>query len=604
MWQGIKNRYEQFIKDRFLNEHRYAFEMSIVLLILICSWIQFQFSCIYNSITELFKIGIKYILLNLLTCYVLFSIFFIIINRLWLSCFIFSMMTFLVSAVNYYVIQLHSFPLTVSELGNFKTALNVIGGYDLKLYKILPLAAIFIFECILYFYLKRCKHKDTRCLKNIIIRDICICLASAFMLFVCYFMPNPYMPKPRFWSWKVAYQQYGYLPCTIATAYYSARDTVEKPDGYYEGCVKNIKINRKNAANHEAPDIILILNESFYDLSIITDLKTDIPYMEYISSMENTIKGYVANPGGGTNPSEYELLTSNSMKLMHSEIPFNVFNMNDANSIVTHLKQLGYYTIGAHGSDSMNYNRERTYAAMGFDEIHFNEDFVHMKYYGNREVATDESLYENLLSWYEQSGERPRFAFLLTIQNHGGWDLNESSLDTVHAENDFGEYDGEIDEYLSCIRMSDRAFKEFTSQLKNINRDIIVCMVGDHGPHLIDKIAEDSESLLRISVPFVIWANYDIEDRSEIDGKTISMNYLVPSLLNTAGVKLSPYYDYMLDLKMEVPILTAYGGYYDKFGNMYNYDSNSKYMKKVYDYLYLEYNNLKDDREQSLFDAY
>lgn len=591
-----------------LRRIKHKYELFIVLIILICSWIQLQFSCIYNSITDLFEIDIKYILLNLLTYYVLFSIIFIIINRLWLSCFIFSMMTFLVSVVNYYVIQLHSSPLTVSELGNFKTALNVIGGYDLKLYKILPLVAISILECILSFYLKRPKHKDAKCLKNIIIRDICICLASVFILFVCYFMPKPYMPKLRFWSWEVAYQQYGYLPCTIATAYYSARDMVEKPDGYYKGCVKDIKINRKNTANHETPDIILILNESFYDLSIITDLKTDIPYMEYISSMENTIKGYAVNPAGGTNPSEYELLTGNSMKLMHSEIPFNVFDMSGANSIVTHLKQLGYYTIGAHGSDAINYNRERAYAAMGFDEIHFKEDFVNKEYYGNREVATDESLYENLLSWYKQSGESPRFAFLLTIQNHGGWDLNESSLDTVHAENDFGEYDGEIDEYLSCIRLSDCAFKKFTSQLKNIDRDIIVCMVGDHGPHLTGKIAENPESeetfLLRTSVPFVIWANYDIEDRSEIDGKTISMNYLVPALLNIAGVKLSPYYDYMLDLKKEVPIITAYGGYYDKFGNLYNYDSNSKYLKKVNDYLYLEYNNLKDDREQSLFNAY
>ncbi len=608
MLQKIRNRCGWLVNSKFVNVHPRFLELSVVLLILICSWVQFQFSCIYNSVTELFKIDIKYILLNIITNYILFSIIFIIINVLWLSCFIFSILTFLISAVNYYTIQLHASPLTISGFGNFKTVLNVIGGYDLKLYKILPLLTVFILECILSFYLKRQRQRNAKNIKNIIIRDTVLCVVSVVLLFICYFMPHPYMPRLRYWLWTAAYQEYGYLPCTIASAYYSSLDAVKKPDGYYTGCVKNVEIKRKDSADNETPDIILILNESFYDLSVITDLETDVPYMENISAMEDTIKGYAVNPAGGTNPSEYELLTSNSMKLMHGEYPFHLLDMKDANSIVTHLKQIGYYTIGAHGSDSINYNRGEAYEAMGFDEIHFKEDFADKKYYGNRQVATDESLYENLLSWYGKCGEGPRFAFLLTIQNHGGWELNERKLDTVHAENDFGEYDDEVDEYLSCIRLSDLAFKKFTGQLNNIDRHIIVCMVGDHGPHLTGKLAENPESeqtlLLRTSVPFVIWANYDIEDRCGIDGRTLSMNYLVPALLHTAGVRLTPYYNYMLDLKDEVPILTAYSGYYDKSGNLHAYDSDCKYTEKVNRYLYLEYNNLQDDREQRLFAPY
>lgn len=168
MQQKISNKCGQIMKNQFSGWHDYVCELSIIISIFICSWIQLQFSCIHDSIMELFKIDIKYILLNLLTGYVVFSAVFIIINMLWISCFIFSILTFLVSAVNYYVIQLHSSPLTVSELANFKTALNVIGGYDLKFSKIFPLAAIFILECILCLYLKRHRQKDKKCLKNII----------------------------------------------------------------------------------------------------------------------------------------------------------------------------------------------------------------------------------------------------------------------------------------------------------------------------------------------------------------------------------------------------------------------------------------------------
>lgn len=81
-------------------------------------------------------------------------------------------------------------------------------------------------------------------------------------------------------------------------------------------------------------------------------------------------------------------------------------------------------------------------------------------------------------------------------------DISEGWNFTVHVENDFGE----VDEYLSCIRLLDIVFKEFTDRLKDI--DNIVCMVGDHGPSFTSMMAVDLKSdygwLLRTSVPFAI----------------------------------------------------------------------------------------------------
>lgn len=74
----------------------------------------------------------------------------------------------------------------------------------------------------------------------------------------------------------------------------------------------------------EKPDIILILNETLFDFSLIHDFETDEPVMPYMKSLENVIRGYVSVPaiGGGTNRSEYELLTSNSLYLMKDILPF------------------------------------------------------------------------------------------------------------------------------------------------------------------------------------------------------------------------------------------------------------------------------------------
>jgi phosphoglycerol transferase MdoB-like AlkP superfamily enzyme len=515
-------------------------------------------------------------------------------------------LSFLISTVNYFVIQLHDSPLTIAELGNLRTAMNVIGGYQINLSKITGLLVIFILQLVLIFFIKK-EEKQKRSMKVIFIRDVCLAISSFLIFFFSYMTPNKFMSESLGWRWVITYQKYGYMACTIKAACLSNNYPI-KPDSYDENYISNIEIEKSSSFVERTPDIILVLNESFYDLSLITEIEVDVPYLENIMSMENAIKGYAVIPGGGTNPSEYELLTSNSMKLLKDITPFNVIDMEGENSIVSYLKKIGYNTTGAHCASPANYNRGRAYRDMGFDKICFDTEFENKKYFENRAYATDESLYENVLSWLKESDEVPQFIYLLTIQNHGGWDSNEEEMNIVHALNDYAEYDKQVDEYLSCIRLSDQAFKDFTDSLQSFDRDIIVCMVGDHGPDLAAKIMDDPNSaqsyILRTCVPFVIWANYDIQDSAKINGKAISLNYLVPTILKIAKVRLSPYYEYMLNLMDQVPVTTTAALYYDKEGNSYMYENKSKYTEMVNNYFNLEYNNLSDGRIQRLFEPY
>ena len=138
-------------------------------------------------------------------------------------------------------------------------------------------------------------------------------------------------------AWTNSYHQYGYAACTVKLAVESA-NFLQKPDGYESGIdnIEFVNIEHDNREN-ERPDIILILNETFYDLSLISNMETDVPYLENIDTLENTIRGYAVVPyiGGSTNCSEYELLTSNSLRLMPGVTPFNVINMKDANTVVS-----------------------------------------------------------------------------------------------------------------------------------------------------------------------------------------------------------------------------------------------------------------------------
>lgn len=431
-----------------------------------------------------------------------------------------------------------------------------------------------------------------------------LALFSAVILYFGYFSPHAIMSESIGLRWVDSYQKYSYIACTIRTAW-DASYKIKMPYGYTNNCLDELEITQKAEPTENPPDIILILNESFFDISILTNLETDVPYLENIMGMENTIQGYALNPAGGTNSSEYELLTSNSLKLLEYS-PFNYLNLQNTNSIVSHLERLGYTTTGAHCATPINYNRGSAYPALGFNHIYFEDDFTNKTYYGERTQATDACCYENLLNWYK-NGNEPQFLYLLTIQNHGGWDRNENKFDTVHVLGDFGEITEQMNEYLSCIRLTDQAFYDLTEQLEEIDKKIIVCMVGDHVPSFYNQLPETPTGnihLLRVSTPFVIWANYSLEDTAHLDGKSISMNYLVPSLLQLAGIELSPYYQHMVDIRDEVPILMTRNLYFDKNGQEHNYEEACKYSEAVNTYLYMEYNNLQKNRKQSLFDPY
>lgn len=77
---------------------------------------------------------------------------------------------------------------------------------------------------------------------------------------------------------------------------------------------------------------------------------------------------------------------------------------------------------------------------------------------------------------------------------------------------------------------------------------------------------------------------YETENRKDIAGQSISMNYLMPTLLNIAQVELSPYYEYTLELKSKILVSTPFVVCFDRSGNPYTYDPVSEYTEMVNNY--------------------
>ena len=94
-------------------------------------------------------------------------------------------------------------------------------------------------------------------------------------------------------------------------------------------------------------------------------------------------------------------------------------------------------------------------------------------------------------------------------------------------------------------------------------------MYGDHQPDpgvaepIYNLNGMDMDSLTPEDVmndhvvPFVIWANYDIDEKEDVD---ISLNYLGNLLLKETGIPLTGYRTYLESYSEEYPLITAVGG--------------------------------------------
>ncbi|MDE7324484.1 MAG: LTA synthase family protein [Lachnospiraceae bacterium] len=569
-------------------------------------WVMLAISCINfiilqissQTFWQLLSLKPVYALVNLGIISAFTGILYVCTNRLWISEMLLSGVCTIYAAINIYVVEFHGTPLTIPEFANTRTALNVLGGYSFIMIKpFILLAAVCVLSIINFPLIKMLKNNAGSPNSSWHSKTLVFLCASVYIIGILH-MDFLTAPLREAWHFKEAVGKYGYPLYFLASGF---KYEITVPAGFSEEKLASIPVNdyfESQTGSMQTPDIILILNETFYDISLVTSIETDANYMGTFYDMDNTISGHVVVPkvGGGTNSSEYELLTANSTYLMQGITPFQILDMQDSASVVSNLKELGYHTIAMHPAFPENYVRNKQYPKMGFDEIHFLDDFTVRDYYGKRSHVIDACAYNNMIQWYENAlqQEKPVFSYLLTIQNHGEWDTNPSEDDIVHVIDYENKVSAEkLNEFLSCISLSTDALNNLIGYFMNSNRPVVLCMVGDHAPSFIEDITDkniDNKAVMQRATPFVIWANFPIAEKQDV---MISMNELGPLLLQTSGVKMLPYYNYLLELGQKVPVLTGYGNYIDKDGNIGAYTDEGRYSTDIQKYFWLEYNNLQ-----------
>jgi phosphoglycerol transferase MdoB-like AlkP superfamily enzyme len=572
-----------------------------IISILLLSGLEFYFlqsSCSVQRYQVTFARGLLNVCLLVLLNLVLLTLLAQLKMTIFLSLFLCASL----AIINYYTICLHGSPLNIDEVENVFAAFDALSGYDIQLDQIPAIIVVcFCLICLILVFFKR---NDKLPVKRFTLHRTVLFVAASIYIVLCYALPSAIRPKYVItWSWQNAYGTYGYVTCCIEDIYSRSKVIVE-PDDYEMLETYNLAqvLSNKNNADRDGqilrkkvdPDIILILNETFYDLNRAANVELDEDPFVKIHSMDDLYHGYVVVPtiGGGTNRSEYELLTSNSLSIMRSNItPFNLLNLKDANSIVSCMNELGYVTIGAHPAIETNYNRNNAYFDLGFDQVYFKPDFKDVKCY--RQYISDECAYSNLIEWYENSKEEgPVFAYLLTIQNHGDYAGINQAPELIHDNSGLFSDPDMTDEFITSVSKSDEAFFALTEYFKNSDRPVIIGMVGDHCPAFAKELLEvehdDELDVLLRETPAYIWANYDLGIQ-DYDIGEMSLISFVPLMLKMAGIPNNPYYDYILQLKENVPIFTVNGEAYTS--DHKRIPDGSEFLKT---YQQLEYFNIKN----------
>ena len=102
------------------------------------------------------------------------------------------------------------------------------------------------------------------------------------------------------------------------------------------------------------------------------------------------------------------------------------------------------------------------------------------------------------------------------------------------------------------------------------------------------------EKELLYTVPFFIWANYDIQEEYI---ELTSLNYLAGKTLELSGIDLPPYFRFISDLNEQVIAINSQGYYLEDDESLHNQNNDTEEL--LIDYENLQYNNLFDTKNRS-----
>ncbi len=354
-----------------------------------------------------------------------------------------------------------------------------------------------------------------------------------------------------------------------------------------------------NLEKEESPNVVVILSESFFDITKIGNLKLSkdpIPnFREYSKKYTSGDLGSMTY-GGGTANVEYEILTGFLNKYFFADhSSYETYIKEPINALPNIFKTNNYETKAVHTYNKNFYSRDTYYDKLGFDEFTALEDMENPEYSGT--YVSDDYFADQLIEAYENKKSK-LFLFGISMENHQPYDNKYENTEIKILNDDISENSKNVGEnYIQGLYNADKSLKKIIDYFEKEDEKTIVLFFGDHLPNLgksfsfyrelgfiKDDSKLDTEDLVKIvTPPFLIYSNYGLpKENIDIMGSNFMGNYI----LNLTGLKKPLFFHFIDEVYEKANYMSRVDLFIDK--------------NNVYDDIY-PYNFLETDDRYKMF---
>lgn len=536
----------------------------------------------------------------------LLALFFAITSNLRLSVRILTILIFVYSIVSYFVLRFRGTVFIPEDILAVGTALEVVGNYRFTLTwdlaaSVLTFIGIFLIAAKIQMHYVPVVYGATRF----------AALLFAFA-FLCSTVTKEHISQlgvnPDYWNQLDSANSNGSIVNFVAGIPYT---TVSAPDNYSPEAVYEIAAKYPSDSVDDAtlkPDVILILGESWADLTSEGLAETNIPTLPNFTSFQEREDGLFRNLmvstfGGGTSSSEYQMFVGTNLEYGMHSAPFQ-YNVHEGiPNIVASFKQLGYQTTAMHTGTGTAWSRDSAFPILGFDEFYSEVELVAPDSQLVRYYPADAVMYDKALELLAQA-EEPQFIYCITIQTHGGYEY-EFYDSPIEIKTPDGSYP-QAEQYLGLMHEADQQFGALIEALEQRERPTIVLAYGDHLPSVeIDYLKKirsrwleendfvEDAAFWDAKTFSVMWANFPLqkEDMAERSDYA-SLNYLGVDLLQAAGLPLTGYQKFLQECARQFPVVSVVGylNAEDKYVSAWTASDTELYQQQAL----LQYNLIND----------
>jgi len=244
-------------------------------------------------------------------------------------------------------------------------------------------------------------------------------------------------------------------------------------------------------ATAKRPHIILLLDESSFDVTSAPGIKVPAGYTDYFKSIDGKQRTMIAeSTGGPTWYTEFNVLTGLSARSF-GDLKFYVTRITAGRvtrGLPQALQRCGYKTVSLYPTYGDFLSARAFQKGTGVDR------FIDMAEMGvNEDMQPDKFYFDQALKAFarEQPQQSPVFMFVYLTANHFPWtDVYRPDL-TPAGWTPPGNT-AEVDEYIRRQVMTANDYREFTERLKRDYPDesFLVLRFGDHQPAISQKLLE------------------------------------------------------------------------------------------------------------------